>query len=99
MIVTVRTLRRRLAELALRVAQGEQIVVYRHGHPWALLRPPLPDEDPRGGTLSITAFRDDLRRGLLRARRRPLRLTWHDDPMDVVVCAVPPELLDEVVAL
>jgi antitoxin (DNA-binding transcriptional repressor) of toxin-antitoxin stability system len=96
MVVTVRTLRRRMAEFALRVNRGESIVVYRHGHPWALLRQPFPDEDLAGRTQSITAFRRDLRRDLLRARRRPLRLTWRDEPLDVVVCAVPREFRSRV---
>ena len=91
MVITVRTLRRRIADFAARAAAGESVVILRHGHPWALLRPLLPGEHCR--TQSITSLRDDLRRGLLRARRRPLRLTWRDEALDVVVCAVPRELL------
>jgi antitoxin (DNA-binding transcriptional repressor) of toxin-antitoxin stability system len=87
MVVTVRTLRRRIADFAARASEGERVVVLRHGRPWALLRPPIPGERCR--TQSITSFRDDLRRGLLRARRRPLRLTWRDEPLAVVVCSVP----------
>jgi antitoxin (DNA-binding transcriptional repressor) of toxin-antitoxin stability system len=91
MVVTIRTLRRRIADFAASAAEGESVVVLRHGRPWALLRPPLPGE--RCGTQSITGFRDDLRRGLLRARRRPLRLTWRDELLAVVVCCVPREFL------
>jgi antitoxin (DNA-binding transcriptional repressor) of toxin-antitoxin stability system len=87
MIVTVRTLRRRMAACAMAAARGENVVVFRRDRPWALLRPLLPGERCR--TQSITSFRDDLRRGLLRARRRPLRLTWRDEPLAVVVCALP----------
>lgn len=85
-----------MAEFALRAARGESIVVYRKGHPWALLRRPFPGEDLSRRTQSITAFRQELRRDLLRARRRPLRLTWRDEPLDVVVSAVPRELRDRV---
>ena len=93
MVVTVRTLRRNLADFADRAARGESIVVLRHGHPWALLRPPFPGERCRA--LSVTAFRDDLRRGLLRARRAPVRLTWRGKPLDVVVCAAPSHIVIE----
>lgn len=91
MVVSVRTLRRRIADFLACAAKGEPVVVIRHGRPWALLRPPMPGERCR--TQSITSFRDDLRRGLLRARRRPLRLTWRDEPLAVVVCAVPRDLV------
>src|SRR5436190_22777320 len=91
MVVTVRTLRRRIADFAASAAEGESVVVLRHGHPWALLRPPLPGERCR--TQSITSLRDDLRRGLLRARSRPLRLTWRDESLAVVVCAAPRDLI------
>ena len=87
MVVTVRTLRRNLADYADRAARGESIVVLRHGRPWALLRPLLPGERCRA--LSVTAFRQDLRGGLLRARRSPVALTWRGRPLGVVVCDVP----------
>lgn len=87
MIVTVRTLRRQMAACAMTAARGETVIIFRRDRPWALLRPMMQGEPFR--TQSITSFRDDLRRGLLRARRRPLRLTWRDEPLDVVVCAVP----------
>ena len=91
MVVSVRTLRRRIADFATHAAAGETVVVLRHGHPWALLRPMVAGERCR--TQSITSFRDDLRRGLLRAHRRPLRLTWRGEALDVVVCAVPHDLV------
>jgi prevent-host-death family protein len=91
MVVTVRTLRRRMADFAESAARGENIIVVRHGRPWAMLRPPFPGERCR--TQSITSFRDDLRHGLLSARRRPLRLTWRDEPLEVVACAVPRDLV------
>ena len=91
MVVSVRMLRRHIADIATRAAAGEPVVILRHGHPWAMLRQALPGERCR--TQSITSLRDDLRRGLLRARRRPLRLTWRDDVLDVVVCAVPRDLM------
>ena len=91
MVVSVRILRRHIADIATRPAAGETVVILRHGHPWAMLRQAVPDERCR--TQSITSLRDDLRRGLLRARRRPLRLTWRDEALDVVVCAVPRDLI------
>lgn len=91
MVVSVRTLRRRIADFAAHAAAGETVVVLRHGHPWAMLRPPMPGERYR--TQSITSLRDDLRRGLLRARRQPLRLTWRHEALDVVVCAAPRDLI------
>jgi antitoxin (DNA-binding transcriptional repressor) of toxin-antitoxin stability system len=91
MVVSVRMLRRHIARIVLRAAAGEDVVILRHAHPWALLRQALPDERCR--TQSITSLRDDLRRGLLRARRRPLRLTWRDEVLEVVVCAVPRDLI------
>ena len=87
MVVTVRTLRRQLADYADRAARGESIVVLRHGHPWAMLRPQQAGERARAA--SVTAFRQDIRRGLLRARRLPVRLTWRGAELGVVVCAVP----------
>ena len=84
--MSVRMLRRHIARIAMSSAKGETVVILRHGHPWAMLRQALPDERCR--TQSITLLRDDLRSGLLRARRRPLRLTWRDEVLDVVVCAV-----------
>jgi antitoxin (DNA-binding transcriptional repressor) of toxin-antitoxin stability system len=93
MVVTVRTLRRNLADYADRAARGESIVVLRHGHPWAMLRRPLPGERCRAA--SVTAFRQDLRGGLLRERRTPVALTWRGRPLDVVVCAVPAEYVLE----
>lgn len=80
-----------MADFAENAARGERVVVLRHGRPWAMLRQPFPSEHCR--TQSITSFRDDLRRGLLSARRRPLRLTWRDEPLEVVVCAVPRDLV------
>lgn len=80
-----------MADYADRAARGESIVVLRHGHPWAMLRQPEPGERCR--TQSITSFRDDLRHGLLRARRTPIRLTWRDELLAVVVCAAPADLL------
>jgi antitoxin (DNA-binding transcriptional repressor) of toxin-antitoxin stability system len=91
MVVSVRTLRRLIADFSSNAAAGETVLVMRHGHPWAMLRPPLPGERCR--TQSITSLRDDLRRGLLRARRRPLRLTWRDETLEVVVCAAPRDLI------
>jgi antitoxin (DNA-binding transcriptional repressor) of toxin-antitoxin stability system len=80
-----------MADFAANAAAGETIVVLRHGRPWAILRPALAEEHCK--TQSITSFRDDLRSGLLRARRRPLRLTWRDQPLAVVVCAAPRDLV------
>lgn len=91
MVVTVRALRRQMADFAAKAAAGETILVLRHGRPWAILRKAHADDRCR--TQSITSFRDDLRRGLLRARRRPLRLTWRDEALEVVVTAAPRDLV------
>jgi len=87
MVVSVRTLRRQIADIAAHAAAGETVVVLRHGHPHALLRRLVPNERCR--TQSITSFRNDLRRGVLRARRRPLRLSWRGKALDVVVISLP----------
>lgn len=76
-----------MADIAARAAAGETVVVLRHGHPWALFRPVVPGE--RCHIQSVTSFRDDLRRGILRAHRRPVRLSWRGDVLDVVVSEVP----------
>ena len=93
MVVSVRTLRRRMADFAAKAASGETIVVTRHGRPWALLRPVEPGDRCR--PQSVTAFRDELRRGLLRARQRPLRLTWRGETLAVVTAAPPDLVLSE----
>lgn len=87
MVVSVRTLRRQLADIAGQAAAGETVIVLRHGHPYALLRPMRPGERCR--TQSITSFRDDLRRGVLRAKHRPLRLSWRGEVLGVVVVSLP----------
>ena len=38
-VIGIRTLRRGVNEALLRVARGETIVLVRHGHPVAILRP------------------------------------------------------------
>lgn len=80
-----------MADIAARAEAGEMVVVLRHGHPWAVLRPILPGE--RCHIQSITSFRDDLRRGILRAHRCPVRLSWRGDVLDVVVSEVPRDLV------
>jgi len=80
-----------MADIAARAAAGETVVVLRHGHPWALFRPMVPGE--RCHIQSVTRFRDDLRRGLLRARHRPVRLSWRGEALDVVVEAPPRDLV------
>lgn len=93
MVVTVRTFRRQMADLAAKAADGATIVITRHGRPWALLRPAQPGDRCR--PQSVTAFRDDLRRGLLRARQRDLRLTWRGQTLAVVTTAPPDLVLSE----
>ncbi len=80
-----------MADIAAHAAAGETVVVLRHGQPWAMLRRMVPGERCR--TQSITSFRDDLRRGMLRARRRPIRLTWRGESLDVIVGPLPHDLL------
>lgn len=91
MLVSVRTLRRQMALIAARAASGETVVVVRHGQAWAVLRRRQPGERCR--RCSVTAFRGDLRRGVLRAGRRPLCVAWADQPLEVVVTRVPRDLV------
>ena len=76
-VIGIRTLRRGINEALLRVARGETILVVRHGHPVAILRPLGEGESHR--RLSVTTFRRNLRRAVLVSGRRPLMLTWYGD--------------------
>jgi prevent-host-death family protein len=93
-VIGVRTLRRRVSESLVRVSRGETIVVVRHGHPIAIIRPLANDES--GRRVSVTTFRRNLRRALVVTRRRPIVLTWYGDSA-AVVAPIPPglELEDE----
>lgn len=87
-VIGIRTLRRRVSESLVRVSRGETIVVARHGHPIAIIRP-LADAET-GRRVSVTTFRRNLRRALIVTRRRPIVLTWYGDSA-AVVAPVPPE--------
>ena len=87
-VIGIRTLRRQVNESLVRVARGETIVVARHGHPIAIIRP-IGDGET-GRRVSVTTFRRNLRRALVVTRRRPIVLTWYGDGA-AVVAPVPPE--------
>src|ERR1019366_6789560 len=61
-VIGIRTLRRGVNESLVRVSRGETIVVARHGHPLAIIRPLTGDET--GRRVSVTTFRRNLRRTL-----------------------------------
>ncbi len=88
-VIGIRTLRRSVNEALLRVARGETMVLVRHGHPVAILRPLGDGETHR--RVSVTTFRRHLRRAVLVSRRRPLMLTWYGDGAAVLE-PVPPDL-------
>jgi antitoxin (DNA-binding transcriptional repressor) of toxin-antitoxin stability system len=88
-VIGIRTLRRGVNESLVRVSRGETIVVARHGHPIAIIRPLAGDET--GRRVSVTTFRRNLRRTLAVARRRSIVLTWYGD-VAAVVAPVPPNL-------
>ena len=88
-VIGIRTLRRSVNEALLRVARGETMVLVRHGHPVAILRPLGDGETHR--RISVTTFRRNLRRAVLVSRRRPLMLTWYGDGAAVLE-PVPPDL-------
>lgn len=88
-VIGIRTLRRQVNESLVRVARGETIVIARHGHPVAIMRP-LEDGET-GRRVSVTTFRRNLRRALVVTRRRPIVLTWYGDGA-AVVAPVPLDL-------
>jgi prevent-host-death family protein len=88
-VIGIRTLRRRVTESLVRVARGETVVIVRHGHPIAIMRP-LKDGE-RAQRISVTTFRQNLRRTLAVTRRRAIVLTWYGDGA-AVVAPVPPDL-------
>ena len=89
-VVTIRFLRRRLSDYVERAAAGETILVLRHGHPIAVLRPP--DGDERLARLPVNTLRTNIREALQIARRRPVLLTWRGSAAAVVAPA--PEDVD-----
>ena len=91
-IVTTRELRRDIADLAVRASCGETIIVLRHGHPVALLRPARPDENMR--RLPIETFRRHIARSVRQAERQPQLITWHGRE-SVVLSPLPAELKAE----
>lgn len=86
-VVTVRFLRQRLSDYVERAAAGETILVLRHGHPVAVLRPP--DVHERVVRLPVNTLRTHIRQALRIARRRPVLLTWRGTATAVV--GPPPE--------
>jgi antitoxin (DNA-binding transcriptional repressor) of toxin-antitoxin stability system len=87
-VVGIRNLRRGVNESLVRVSRGETIVVARHGHPIAIIRPL--DGDETGQRVSVTTFRRNLRRALAVTRRRAIVLTWYGESV-AVVAPVPPD--------
>ncbi len=98
-IVTTRELRRDILDLAERAAEGESIVVLRHGTPVALLRKARPEENMR--RMPIERFRRNIAKSLRQAERQPHLITWHGreslvlTSLAVVLSPVPPELKSE----
>ena len=98
-VVTTRELRRDILDLAERAAEGEPIVVMRHGVPVALLRKALPEEDLR--RMPIERFRRNIAKSLRQAERQPQLITWHGrdslvlTSLAVVLSPVPPALKDD----
>lgn len=98
-VVTTRELRRDILDLAERAAEGESIVVMRHGVPVALLRKALPEEDLR--RMPIERFRRNIAKSLRQAERQPQLITWHGrdslvlTSLAVVLSPVPPALKDD----
>ena len=94
--VTTRELRRDILDLAERAAEGESIVVLRHGEPVALLRKARPEETMR--RMPIERFRRNIAKSLRQAERQPQLITWHGreslvlTSLSVVLSPVPPEL-------
>ena len=98
-IVTTRELRRDILDLAERAAEGESIVVLRHGEPVAVLRKARPEENMR--RMPIERFRRNIAKSLRQAERQPQLITWHGreslvlTSLAVVLSPVPPELKSE----
>ena len=88
-VIGIRTLRRGVNGALLRVARGETILLVRHGHPVAVLRPLGEGEAHR--RISVTTFRRNMRRAVVVSRRRPLMLTWYGD-VAAVLAPVPPDV-------
>lgn len=88
-VIGIRTLRRRVNESLLRVARGETVIIVRHGRPIAIIRPLTEGDTAR--RISVTTFRQNLRRTLAITRRRAIVLTWYGDGA-AVVAPVPPDL-------
>lgn len=88
-VIGIRPLRRRVNESLLRVARGETVIIVRHGRPIAIIRPLTEGDTAR--RISVTTFRQNLRRTLAITRRRAIVLTWYGDGA-AVVAPVPPDL-------
>lgn len=76
------SLRRQAGACLARVSRGDTLVVLRHGHPVAVLRPPRSRETrrSRAATFLWRNFGDVM----AAARRDPVLITWYGDGMAVL---------------
>jgi len=76
------SLRRQAGACLARVSRGDTLVVLRHGHPVAVLRPPrsLETRRSRAATFLWRNFGDVM----AAARRDPVLITWYGDGMAVL---------------
>ena len=87
--MSIRFLRQRLSDYVDWAAAGDRILVLRHGHPIAVLRPPDPKE--RAVRVPVNTLRTNTRETLRVARQRPVLLTWRG-AATAVVGPVPEDL-------
>jgi antitoxin (DNA-binding transcriptional repressor) of toxin-antitoxin stability system len=80
--VSMDSLRRQAGACLARVSRGDSIVVLRHGHPVAILRPPQGRELNNRG--AANALRRNLRDLITAAHREPVLITWYGDEMAVL---------------
>ncbi len=76
------SLRRQAGACLARVSQGDTLVVLRHGHPVAVLRP-LRSRETRRSRAATFLWRNfgDV---MAAARRDPVLITWYGDAMAVL---------------
>lgn len=86
--ISTGSLRRQAGACLARVSRGDTLVVLRHGHPVAILRPPRAREACISG--QATLLWRNLRDLMAAARREPVLITWYGDVM-AVLAALPPD--------
>jgi antitoxin (DNA-binding transcriptional repressor) of toxin-antitoxin stability system len=80
--ISMDSLRRQAGACLARVSRGESLVVLRHGHPVAILRPPPVVEVSKRGAANL--LRRNLRDLITAAHREPVLITWYGDEMAVL---------------